>query len=264
MIVAVIKMNLIDAHLHLSDNEYTGHIEELVADAKNAGVCALMTNSMDLKTCQSDLRLAEQYPELVYPALGIHPWNVNALKETELQETVDLIRKNITVVKAIGEIGLDYKYETTWEKQLMVFEMLLHLAEELELPVIIHSRGTTDKIVDMLSSYRLKSVLLHWFSYPMSALQKAVDQGYFITEGPPATYSKGIREVIANVPLTNLLTETDGPVKYWKFPFNGQLTKPSFIQNVVDSVAEIKKMPAENVAEQIVQNFETFFKLTLK
>jgi Tat protein secretion system quality control protein TatD with DNase activity len=77
------------------------------------------------------------------------------------------------------------------------------------------------------------------------------------------TYSNGIREVVENTPLTNLLTETDGPVTYWKQPFKGQLTKPSFIQNVVAAVAEIKKQPIEEVAEQIAKNFEGFFNIKL-
>jgi len=256
-------MKLIDAHVHLSDAEYGGHVEEIVADAKNAGVIALVTNSMDLKTCQNDIKLAEQYPNLVYAALGVHPWNVNVLKENELDETIDFIQKHRSVVKAIGEIGLDYKYETIWEKQTLVFDKMLHLAETLNVPVIIHSRGTTDKIVEMLPSYQLKRVLLHWFSHPMTALTKAIDKGYFITEGPPATYSNGIREVVEKTPLTNLLTETDGPVTYWKKPFNGQLTKPSFIRNVVEAVADIKKKPAEEVAEQIAENFEVFFNIKL-
>jgi TatD DNase family protein len=140
---------------------------------------------------------------------------------------------------------------------------MLRLAEELDLPVIIHSRGTTDVIVEILQSYKLKHVLLHWFSHPMSALTKALDNGYFITEGPPATYSNGIREVIDKTPITNLLTETDGPVTYWKQPFNGQLTKPSYIRNVVGAVAEIKKIPTEEVADQIIKNFETFFNIKL-
>ena len=254
-------MKLIDAHVHLSDSEYIGHIDELVTDAKNAGVTALVTNSMDLKTCQNDVKLAEKYPDLVYPALGIHPWNVNVIEDKELQETIDFIQKQKGIVKAIGEIGLDYKYETIWEKQTMVFDKMLRLAETLELPVIIHSRGTTDKIVEMLPSYRLKRVLLHWFSHPMSALSKALDNGYFITEGPPATYSPGIREVVDKTPITNLLTETDGPVTYWKQPFNGQLTKPSYIRNVVEAVAEIKKMQVEEVAQQIIRNFEIFFNI---
>jgi TatD DNase family protein len=254
-------MKLIDAHVHLSDAEYNGHIDELVIDAKNAEVTALVTNSMDLQTCQNDVKLAEKYPDLVYPALGIHPWNVNVIEDKELQETIDFIQKQKSIVKAIGEIGLDYKYETIWEKQIMVFEKMLHLAETLELPVIIHSRGTTDKIVEMLPSYRLKHVLLHWFSHPMSALSKALDNGYFITEGPPVTYSNGIREVVDKTPITNLLTETDGPVTYWKQPFNGQLTKPSYIRNVVEAVAEIKKMHVDEVAQQIIRNFEVFFNI---
>ena len=263
MIIALRKMKLIDAHVHLSDTEYAGHIDELIADAKNAGVTALVTNSMDFKTCQNDVALAQKYPNLVYAALGIHPWNVNVLKENELEETIDFIQKQKNIIKAIGEIGLDYKYETVWEKQILVFDKMLHLAETLELPVIIHSRGTTDKIVEMLPSYRLKHVLLHWFSHPMAALYKAMDNGYFITEGPPVTYSNGIREVVENVPLTNFLTETDGPVTYWKQPYNGQLTKPSFIRNVVEAVAEIKKMKVEEVAEQIAKNSEAFFKIKL-
>jgi TatD DNase family protein len=256
-------MKLIDAHVHLSDTEYTGHIDELVADARSTGVAALVTNSMDLKTSQNDIRLAAQYPDLIYPALGIHPWNVNFIDDKELQETIEFIREQKGVVKAIGEIGLDCKYETVWEKQTWVFDKMLHLAEELELPVIIHSRGTTDVVVQSLPSYNLKRVLLHWFSHPLSALTKALDNGYFITEGPPATYSTGIREVIDKTPLTNLLTETDGPVTYWKQPFNGQLTKPSYIRNVVEAVAAIKKTPIEDVASQITSNFETFFNLKI-
>lgn len=258
-------MRLVDAHVHLSDQEYTNHVEELVADAKNSNVVALVSNSMDFQTSIQSLQLAEKYPNLVHAALGIHPWNVNVLKENEVDDTLNLItdQNQKKLVIAIGEIGLDIKYEKIWDKQLMVFEKFLHLAESLALPVIIHSRGTTQQIVDMLPSYNLKQVLLHWFSYPITALSKAVSHGYFITEGPPATYSNGIREVIAQVPLANLLTETDGPVKYYKQPFNGQLTKPSFIQAVVMAIAEIKKMQVDDVAEQIATNFETFFDVKL-
>ncbi len=258
-------MKFIDAHIHLSDAEYIGRVDELIEDAKTAGITALVTNSMDLKTCINDMQLAEKYPGYVYPALGIHPWNVKMLKENELQETINFISEQTqkNKVLAIGEIGLDYKYEAIWKEQMTVFDAMLHLAEKSSLPVIIHSRGTTDKIVDMLPSYNLKRVLLHWFSYPMNALFKAMNHGYFITEGPPLSYSNGIREVVLNTPITNLLTETDGPVTYWKRPFNGQLTKPSFIRTVVESVAGIKKIRVEEAAEQIVRNFEAFFNIKI-
>jgi TatD DNase family protein len=258
-------MKLVDAHVHLSDAEYAEHLDALVADAKSANVVALVSNSMDLQTSLSSLELAEKYPGMVYPALGIHPWNLNVLKENELEAVVNLIRERHfqKSVVAIGEIGLDSKYETVWDKQLMVFDKMLHLAEELSLPVIIHSRGTTAQIVEMLPSYNIKRVLLHWFSHPLSALSKAVDRGYFITDGPPVAYSNGIREVVKKVPLTNFLTETDGPVLYRKSPFKGKLTKPSFILTVVEAVAEVKQMVVADVAAQIAKNFEDFFNVKL-
>jgi Tat protein secretion system quality control protein TatD with DNase activity len=97
----------------------------------------------------------------------------------------------------------------------------------------------------------------------MSALSKAVDHGYFITEGPPLAYSNGIREVVRKVPLANFLTETDGPVIYRKLPFNGQLTSPSFIRTVVEAAAEVKQMDVVDVAEQVARNFEEFFSIKL-
>jgi TatD DNase family protein len=220
---------------------------------------------MDLKTSIASLKLTEKHPEMVYAALGVHPWNVQALTEEELQQTMELIsgqRQNKAMV-AVGEIGLDVKYEKIWEKQLRVFDEMLHIAEKLDLPVIIHSRGTTAKIVDMLPSYSVKRVLLHWFSNPISALAKAMENGYCITEGPPAAYSNGIREVIRKTPLTNLMTETDGPVRFFKQPFNGKRTTPAFIPAVVDAIAEIKKVDAASVAEQITKNFEGFFRVKL-
>jgi TatD DNase family protein len=145
----------------------------------------------------------------------------------------------------------------------MVFDEMLHLAEKLDLPVIIHSRGTTAKIVEMLPSYSLKRVLLHWFSHPISLLSKAVERGYYISEGPPVAYSNGIREVVKRIPLINFLTETDGPVRYFKSPFNGKMTTPTFLPMVVKAVAEVKKLDVFKVAEQIIRNFEDFFGVKL-
>ena len=259
-------MNFVDAHIHLSDDEYSGCIEEIIAEAKNSNVVALVSNSMNLETSIRSLKLAEQYPRMVYVALGIHPWNVNTLTEEELQKTLELIlrqREQNKALIAIGEIGLDHKYTKIWNKQLMVFNEMLRLAEKLDLPVIIHSRGTTTQIIEMLPSYNLKKILLHWFSNSISALSKVVERGYYITEGPPVAYSNGIGDVVREIPLTNLLTETDGPVRFFKPPFNGGRTTPAFIPAVVKAIAEIKKIDAADAAGQIIKNFEEFFGVKL-
>lgn len=258
-------MKFVDAHIHLSDEEYSDCIDEIMTEAKSSNVVALVSNSMDLETSIRSLELAERYPGMVYAALGIHPWNINALMENELQQTLELIsrqRQNKALI-AIGEIGLDYKYANIWDKQLTVLSQMLSLAEKLDLPVIIHSRGTTAQIVEMLPSHNLKKVLLHWFSNPIRVLPRAVEKGYYITEGPPTAYSNGIREVVRRIPLTNLLTETDGPVRFFKQPFNGERTTPAFIPTVVKAIAEIKNVDVAKVAEQIIKNFEDFFGVKL-
>jgi len=258
-------MKFVDAHVHLSDKEYAGDIDEIIAEAKDSNVVALVSNSMDYETSVGSLRLAETYPRMVYAALGIHPWNVKALTEDDLQQMLGLIstQKQNKALVAIGEIGLDYKYTKIWDKQLMLFDNMLKLAENLDLPVIIHSRGTTAQIVEMLPSYNLRKVLLHWFSRPVSALTKAVKRGYYITEGAPTAYSNGIRDVVRRTPLTNLLTETDGPVRFYKSPFKGKRTTPAFIPTVVKAIAEVKSMDVEDVATQIIKNFEEFFGVKL-
>jgi len=258
-------MKFVDAHIHLSDEEYSKCVNEVITEAKSADVVALVSNSMDLETSVRSLRLAGQHPGMVYAALGIHPWSVNALKEDELQKILELVsgEKGNKALVAVGEIGLDGKYAKIWDKQLMVFNEMLRLAEKLVLPVIIHSRGTTTQTVEMLPSYNLKKVLLHWFSNPINVLPKVVESGYYITEGPPTVYSNGIREVVRKIPLTNLLTETDGPVRFFKPPFNGKRTTSAFIPTVVKAIAEIKNMDAPEVAEQITKNFEEFFGVKL-
>jgi TatD DNase family protein len=256
-------MKFVDSHIHLSDEEYSEHVDKIIADAKNSNVVALVSNSMNLETSIRSLQLAEKYSGIVYAALGIHPWNVKDLTDDELQKTVDLIyeQRNNKVLIAIGEVGLDYKYANIWDKQLRVLNEMLNLAEKLDLPVIIHSRGTTSQIMEMLPSFKIKKILLHWFSYPISLLTKIVENGYYISEGPPAAYSNGIREIVKRTPLTNLLTETDGPVRYFKQPFNGGITTPAFIPTVVRAIAEVKNLEVSFTAEQIIKNFENFFKI---
>lgn len=258
-------MKFVDAHVHLSDEEYSECVGDIVADARKSNVVALVSNSMDLKTGIANLRLAEENSGLVYAALGIHPWNVQILKDEELLEIEALIVQHHAdkSVIAMGEIGLDSKYMPIWDKQMTVFTEMLHLAERLGLPVIIHSRGTTAQIIDILPSYKLKKVLLHWFSNPISALSKAIEKEYYITEGAPTAYSNGIRDVVKRVPLTNLLTETDGPVRFFKAPFNGARTTPAFIPMIVQAIAEIKGLTPVIVSDQIIRNFENFFEVKI-
>ena len=260
-----IFLRFVDAHIHLSDKEYAECIDEVIQEARMANVVALVSNSVDLKTSIKSLELAEKYRGLVYAALGIQPGSVDHLTDGELERTLDLISKqrmNKAMV-AIGEIGLDSNHVGSWNDQLKVFDEMLRCAERMGLPVIIHSRGVAEQVVERLPSYKLEKVLLHFFTGPADALSKAIENGYYVSEGPVAVYSESIREVVRKVPITNLLTETDGPVRFYKPPFKGNRTTPAFIPQVVRAIAGIKNTDVQGVAEEIAGNFEQFFNLKL-
>ena len=255
----------VDAHVHLSDKEYAECIDEIIREARTANVVALVSNSVDLETSIKSLELAEKYADLVYAALGIQPVSVEHLAEDELERTLNLISKqkmNKAMV-AIGEIGLDANHMSSWNDQLRVFDEMLHCAERMRLPVIVHSRGAAEQVIDRLPSYNLVRVLLHFFTGPFEALSKALENGYYVSEGPAAVYSEGIREIVGKVPITSLLTETDGPVRFYKPPFKGKRTTPAFIPEVVRAIAKLKETSEHSAAEKIAGNFEQFFMLKL-
>jgi len=257
-------MRFVDAHIHLSDPEYSGKTQELIDNAKQANVAAIISNSMNLETSRGSLKLAEQHTGLVYAAFGIHPWNVSQLRPSELEQTIDLILQNGTdrnKVVAIGEVGLDPQYakrKQQRELQVKVFHEMLRLAEKLALPIIVHSRWSAQKIIDILPSYGLDGVLWHWYSGPVDTLPKIVERGDYASEGPPAVFSPRIQDVVKLLPLQNLLTETDGPVRFYG-PFKDRSTTPAFIPEVVKALAEIKSVSEVDVADHVLSNFSRLF-----
>jgi len=258
-------MKFVDAHVHLSDPEYSYKISQIIEDAKHSNVVALISNSMDLKTSHASLQLAKENPNLIYAAVGIHPWNSQNLETNKIEETSDLIIREADArrIVAVGEVGLDPQYAKDEEQRKLqhkTFYKMLSVAEKTSLPIIIHSRGSSKEIMSLLPSYHVSKVLFHWFVRPIELLHDIVNRGYYVSEGPASVFSKGIKEVIKRVPLSNLLTETDGPVQYVG-PFKNKMTTPSFIPLIVDAVAQIKEVEKTEAANQILQNFTNFFEI---
>lgn len=261
-------MRFVDAHIHLSDSQYSDRTSEILAVAKQTGVVALLANSMDLETSKLSLKIAKEHQGLVYAALGIHPWSSNHFAPCELEQTKDFISENGACkgkVVAVGEIGLDPQYakrKEQKEQQVTIFNEMIRLAEQLALPVIVHSRWSAQKILGILPSYRLRGVLWHWLSCPLELLPRIVERGDYVSEGPPVAYSDRIQEVIRDMPLERLLTETDGPVRYYG-PFKDKPTTPALIPEIVKAISEVKKAEEPFVAEQILHNFAHLFDVRL-
>jgi len=251
----------VDSHIHLADEAYKGRVDRIVEEARRAGVKIIVANSEDLETSLRTLELAEAYPPTVLPALGVHPWCACEAEDSEVGEVSNLILKHGGRLAAVGEVGLDLAYargkQEAWDRQKKVFSLMLETAERVGLPVIAHSRRSAGEVLEVALTYRVKMVF-HWFSGEIQVLRRILDEGFYITVGPSIHYSKHIQRVAAEAPLTSILTETDGPVRY-RGPFESLETTPTLIPMVVEKLAEVKGLKPDEVALQILKNCEKVF-----
>ena len=255
-------MSYVDAHIHLADPVYD-QIEPVLDDAAANSVGYLLSNGMDYESSLRTINLSKRYDKVI-AAVGVHPWttmNTNATLDLTVFE--QLVEENKTQVRAIGEVGLDGHYTQDDAKKHQQKEILLFflaLAERRKLPAVIHSRLATSEILEVLPSFKLVRVLLHWYSGPSENLRLIKDRGYLISVGPSILYSKRTAEVAREADLSLILTETDGPVSYYG-PFKGKPTRPSFVIPVVEKLSEIKNKSIGETREIIWNNFRSFISL---
>lgn len=255
-------LSYVDAHIHLADPAYD-QVEPVLDDAAANSIDYLLSNGMDYQSSLRTVDLSKRYDKVI-AAVGIHPWTAtNANTELDLGAFEQLIEDNKEQVKAIGEIGLDGQYtqdDAKKQQQKEVFLFFLALAERKKLPVVIHSRLAINEILEILPSFKLVKVLLHWYSGPSDNLHLIKDRGYKISVGPSILYSKRVAEVARGADLSMTLTETDGPVSYYG-PFKDKPTRPSFVIPVVEELSKIKNKSVEETREIIWSNFHSFISL---
>ncbi|MHA1643079.1 MAG: TatD family hydrolase [Promethearchaeota archaeon] len=249
---------LIDVHCHL--NLYLA-VDQVIKDALKTGVEKIISVAMSVKSQERILELSREF-ENVYPALGIHPeevqMNKNILKDVE--KVLEFIKKNSNEVCCIGEIGLDHyfiKDKSTYSIQKIIFEKMLSLAEELKLPVNIHSKGAEDVIFETLPSFKIPNINVHWYSGPEKYLRIGIERGYYFSITPAIDYSPAVKKTVMEVDIEHLLLESDGPVR-----FAGKIGTPSMIKNVIKKIAEYKNLPLDILEKQIQENtFKVFPKI---
>ncbi|MXY37631.1 MAG: TatD family deoxyribonuclease [Cenarchaeum sp. SB0664_bin_35] len=195
-----------DAHIHLSDAYYSSHMEYILRamNATNTFACCVSTN---LEDSVETLRLSRASAH-VLPFVGIHPQFANMQHITHLKS----IMYN-EVIAGVGEVGLDPTYPIDMKTQKEVFTTQMDMAENMNLPVSIHSRKSLDTILDTLTSYSCR-VLLHWFDGGKSGLRRAMDMGLYVSYGPLTVYASDKRRLLSLTHSDRLLVETDGPVSF--------------------------------------------------
>ncbi|MBS7622115.1 TatD family hydrolase [Candidatus Bathyarchaeota archaeon] len=235
-------MRLVDTHAHVDELiDLDGAIER----ARIKGVTAVVAVGASLAVNTKILEIAQEHPDFIYPAIGIHPAEAEAASD----EALRFIDENADACAAIGEIGLDYSYRVDKDLQKAVFKKMLEVAERHDKPVSLHSRYAWDEVLSCVLDKEIRRGVFHWYTGPLETLEKILDCGYLVSATPAIEYSMKHREAIERAAVESILLETDTPVKY-----RGVTSEPSHVIRVADAVAEIKNLTVKRLAEITTSN----------
>lgn len=272
------KNLLIDTHAHVNFNDFKNDSNEVVRRALDSGIWMINIGS-ERKTSERAVRMAEEYEEGVYAAVGLHPSHLIE-QDVEREENGETIKykskpeefdydfylnlaKNKKVV-GIGECGLDYfrnNDESFKEKQKEVFVKQLKLAREINKPIIIHCRDAHEDLLEILRlEAELPSGVMHFFTGSLEQAKKYIELGFYISFSGVITFTKAYDEVVKNIPLDRILIETDCPYVA-PIPFRGKRNEPQYVKYVAQKIAEIKGLSFEEVAMQTTKNARELFGL---
>ena len=250
---------LIDSHAHIQLDKFDADRGTVLERAQEAGVHAIMVIGFDLETSRGAIALAEEHDQ-IYATVGMHPHDAKDLDD----ETMHIFR-NLAAhpkVLALGEMGLDYYRNLSPRPiQKATFERQLDLAEELDLPIVIHNREAYHDIVPILQARRGRvRGVMHCFSGNVEIMHQSLTLGFHIGIGGPVTYRKSdtLQEVAQKVPADALLVETDCP---WLAPQfrRGKRNEPAYVRATAEKIAELRGISLEEIGEITTQNFEDLF-----
>ena len=255
---------IIDAHTHINCDELYQERKEIIQRAIDNKVVAVFNTADSLNSFKNIDILQKEYPNYCYGVYGIHPEFASSTSFTEVEEIIK--RKNI--IKAIGEIGLDYHYpinETEKNNQKDIFISQICLAKKLNLPIVIHSRDADKDTFDILCQYAQDmKVYLHCYSgsYEMAKEYIKKIPNIHFGVGGIVTFknAKKLVEVVEKIDLKYFLTETDAPY-LTPVPFRGKQNEPSYLIYVINKISELKNMNEVKVEEILFENAREFFDL---
>jgi TatD DNase family protein len=256
------KTMLFDTHAHLNDEKFSEDREEVIQRAYDNGVTRIVNVGFNRQTIPTSLALAEQY-DFIYTAVGWHPQDAKDLEAGDLDWIAELTQHKKVV--AIGEIGLDYYWDTSpKEIQQEVFRRQIRLAKQLQLPIIIHNREANQDIMDILQEEKAAEVggIMHCFSGSVEMAQACLAMNFHISFGGPVTFknAKKPKEVAQAIPLDRLLIETDCPYLTPE-PYRGKRNESGYVKYVAEAIADLRGISREELARITYDNANRLFKL---
>lgn len=268
-LVTLTIMHLIDTHAHL---DHLQDINQALARADKEGVAGIVAVSIDVASCRKNLEIKRtiRRPQ-IFLAMGMHPSDAAM---DQLDPCARLIRKHRADLVAVGEIGLDFWYK--WvrkdqqkkDEQRTVFRALLQLAKELDLPAVIHTRGTWRESFETAKELGIRRAEFHWYSGPTDVLKDILDAGYYISASPSLAYSPQSREAVGYAPIERTMIETDSPVSYSVVASDGEVSaderyqaEPKDVFKTLKAYCALKGVEAFRAVEIFNRNAGEFFRL---
>ena len=246
-----------DTHCHIY-KKYYDNIDEILNNSINNNVNRCINNGCDKKSNKEVIELINKYDNM-YGAIGIHPENVDYYT----LEDIEFITNNLNNKKvvAIGEIGLDYHYtKENKQKQIELLEMQLKIAEEYNLPVIIHSREATLDTLNILKKYNVKGTI-HSFSGSLETAREYIKMGFLLGVNGVITFKNAnIKDIYKEIPLDSIILETDAPYLTPE-PFRGKKNEPSYIFDIAKFIASIKNISLEELSNITNNNIKRIYKI---
>ena len=252
-------MRLFDTHAHYDSGAFNADRMEVLASMPEAGVELILNPGCDLPSSQTAVELAEKFP-FVYAAVGVHPSDCEGFSQNTLDGLRTLAAR--PKVRAVGEIGLDYYWKDNppREFQREVFHAQLELAEELQLPVIVHDREAHQDCLEVVRAHPKVTGVYHCYSGSLEDAKTLVKLGWMLSFTGVVTYKNARRslEVIDWLPMDRIMIETDSPYLTPE-PFRGKRNDSRKVYRVAETIAQVKGLEAEEAARFTLENGKRFF-----
>jgi TatD DNase family protein len=249
----------VDSHCHLELEDYDEDREQTIRRASDAGVSYVLTVATEAKYFPRLVEIIDSHPR-VYGAVGLHPHN--AVDYSPAFETTVKELSSHPKIVGYGEIGLDfYRNHSPRDVQIRVFIRQIEVARERGLPIIIHSRDARDETLHIIRETGLPGYpfVVHCYSYDVDTALKLVDMGAHLSIPGTVTYKKsGVADVVRQLPLESLLSETDAPFLA-PSPLRGKRNEPAFVRLVVEQIAVLKGKEPGEVGTILANNFVRLF-----
>lgn len=246
----------IDVHCHL---DMCNDLDDIIVKSKENKI-RILSNGVNIKSNRFHVNLKKENPNIKI-ALGLYPIDALELSDKEIDEEIQYIKKlnkNDQVVSAIGEVGLDFKFDKdNMERQINIFEKFILLSKELDIPIIVHSRKAEIECIELLEKNNVKKVIMHCFSGKKKLVQRIEKNGWFLSIPTNIVNSTQFQDNAKNVSLNNLFCETDAPYLH---PFKEQNNKPYLVVEAYKKIAEIKGITIDELKNLIFLNWQRIFK----